>query len=252
MCLVLGVLAIGGAVSGLKVEFKHHNNSEVEAVLRGVASECADVTHLYSIGTTPRGNKLWVLAMSDSPAVHEVGEPEFKYVANMHGNEVVGREMLLHFANYLCEQYRSGATEVVSLVNSMRIHLMPTMNPDGWAMGAQLRGQVSNEADAGSMWKVGRENAAGVDLNRNFPDLDGFEFSQQAELGVSLRTPEYDSVREVVLEKVSSLLVVLKLRGRLKAKLMSLLIGRTERPGSVCSPHSFTKVMLPAAVCVSW
>lgn len=46
----------------------------------------------------------------------------------MHGNEVVGLEMLLHLIEYLLN---SNDLQVRTLMDSTRIWIMPSMNPDG-------------------------------------------------------------------------------------------------------------------------
>lgn len=42
------------------------------------------------------GRELWVMVVSSSPFQHMKGKPDVKYVANIHGNEAVSREMALH------------------------------------------------------------------------------------------------------------------------------------------------------------
>ena len=143
----------------LPVKATHHNNSALHQVLEALAATYPNITRLYSIGKSYQGKELWVLEITKNPGRHIPGKPEFKYVANMHGNEVVGRELLLLFADYLCSNYGSN-DRVTRLVDTTRIHLLPSMNPDGW--------ESSNEGDCSSV--RGRFNANGVDLNRNFPD----------------------------------------------------------------------------------
>lgn len=140
-------------------EFRHHNYPDMELFLRKYSSEFPSITHLYSIGHSAEGRELYVMVISDNPTVHEHGEPEFKYVGNMHGNEVVGRELLLNLIEYLCRNYGTD-TEVTNLVNNTRIHIMPSMNPDGY--------EVATEGDVTGY--KGRNNSNNFDLNRNFPD----------------------------------------------------------------------------------
>ncbi|KAG7282523.1 hypothetical protein CRUP_020238 [Coryphaenoides rupestris] len=140
-------------------DFRHHNYADMELFLRKHASKFPAIAYLTSIGQSVEGRELYVMVISDNPKVHEPGEPEFKYVGNMHGNEVVGRELLLNLIEYLCRNYGSDP-EVTQLVNSTRIHIMPSMNPDGY--------EVAREGDVSGY--TGRNNSNNFDLNRNFPD----------------------------------------------------------------------------------
>lgn len=77
------------------------------------------------------GRNLWVLTIGRDPKYHIPGRPEFKYVANMHGNEVFGREALLHLAYVLVHNYDRNLY-IQELLDTTRIHLVPSMNPDGY------------------------------------------------------------------------------------------------------------------------
>lgn len=140
-------------------EFRHHNFVDMELFLRKYSTEFPSITHLYSVGHSVENRPLYVMVISDNPKDHERGEPEFKYVANMHGNEVVGRELMLNLIEYLCKNYGTDP-EVAYLVNNTRIHIMPSMNPDGY--------EVAIEGDVDGF--KGRNNSNNFDLNRNFPD----------------------------------------------------------------------------------
>ncbi|CAL9683911.1 unnamed protein product [Knipowitschia caucasica] len=140
-------------------EFRHHHFADMGLFLRKYSSEFPSITHLYSVGHSVEDRELLVMVISDNPKDHEHGEPEFKYVANMHGNEVVGRELMLNLIEYLCRNYGTDP-EVTYLVNNTRIHIMPSMNPDGY--------EVATEGD--EQGYDGRNNSNDFDLNRNFPD----------------------------------------------------------------------------------
>ncbi|EFN82672.1 Carboxypeptidase D [Harpegnathos saltator] len=155
------------------VKFKHHNYVAMEKYLKELHENYANITRLYNIGTSVEGRKLYVMEVTKNPGKHSPEKPEVKYIGNMHGNEVVGREMLLLLLRYLCENYGTDQ-RVTRIVETIRLHVMPSMNPDGY--------EISTEDDAYGM--KGRVNAKGVDLNRNFPDhyvVNNFNRQQQPE-----------------------------------------------------------------------
>jgi hypothetical protein len=104
---------------------------------------------LFSIGKSVKGKDLWVMKISDNVDTDET-EPEFKYISSMHGDEIVGRELMVNLIDEIATKYGKDKS-ITELVDNTEIFIMPSMNPDG----SLLRQ---------------RANANGVDLNRNFPD----------------------------------------------------------------------------------
>uniref|UniRef100_I3IZ97 Carboxypeptidase X, M14 family member 1 n=2 Tax=Oreochromis niloticus TaxID=8128 RepID=I3IZ97_ORENI len=148
-----------------KLDFRHHNYKEMRKLMKSVQDECPDITRIYSIGKSYTGLKLYVMEISDNPGKHELGEPEFRYVAGMHGNEVLGRELLLNLMQYICQEYKRGDQRIVHLVKETRIHLLPSMNPDGYEMAFKKGSELAG-------WSLGRYSYEGIDMNHNFADLN--------------------------------------------------------------------------------
>uniref|UniRef100_A0A8C7FIE1 Carboxypeptidase X, M14 family member 1 n=1 Tax=Oncorhynchus kisutch TaxID=8019 RepID=A0A8C7FIE1_ONCKI len=160
-----------------KLDFRHHNYKEMRKLMKSVTEACPDITHIYSIGKSHMGLKMYVMEISDHPGKHELGEPEFRYVAGMHGNEALGRELLLNLMQYICQEYKLGNQRIVRLVKETRIHLLPSMNPDGYEMAFKKGSELAG-------WALGRYSYQGIDMNHNFADLnkvmwDAIEFDFQ-------------------------------------------------------------------------
>lgn len=123
---------------------------QIGADLQSIAAAFPQTARLFSIGKTKRGRDLWVMKISHRVATDD-NRPEFKYVANMHGNEIVGRELMMRLIVDLLQN--DGKDPLITqLLEKTQIYIMPSMNPDG--ASAMRRG-----------------NADSVDLNRDFPDF---------------------------------------------------------------------------------
>lgn len=74
--------------------------------------------------------------------VYISGEPEFRYTAGLHGNEILGRELLLLLMQFLCKEYNDDNPRVRRLVEGVRIHLVPSLNPDAYELAYEMVWQV--------------------------------------------------------------------------------------------------------------
>lgn len=89
----------------------------------------------FSIGNSVEGRPIDAIVFGTGPET-------VLYIATIHGNEAAGTPLLEEFSKYLQSK--------PELVRRRRVVLVPIANPDGRAHGT-------------------RQNARGIDLNRNFP-----------------------------------------------------------------------------------
>eukprot|EP00300_Choanocystis_sp_HF-7_P000854 c10706_g1_i2.p1 GENE.c10706_g1_i2~~c10706_g1_i2.p1 ORF type:complete len:502 (+),score=59.40 c10706_g1_i2:47-1552(+) len=151
--------------------FLYHDYEGLTTWAQNISTTCSHIMKLSSIGKSVQGRELWVMRITKHPNIHE-DKPEFLYVGNMHGDETVGREVLIHFVQSLCDAYNNqswsdiqgiSSAFVTQLVDSTDIHVLFSLNPDGFELKQ-------------------RENARQIDLNRNFPDqFRGTEAKMQLE-----------------------------------------------------------------------
>ena len=95
--------------AGGDVSFQpYHDYSAMTSKLRQLNDAHPDLSYLYKLSATSvEGRQLWVLQLGSSAGT-ERGQlvPMVKFVANMHGNEVIGRELMLTLAEYLLDEYK--------------------------------------------------------------------------------------------------------------------------------------------------
>jgi len=129
----------------------YHNNDQIQAQFAAWQTQYPNLFSYQTIGNSAGGRPLWVCKLSNGITA-DSGKILVKYIAAMHGDESVGTENCLRFAEDLLTNFQTDSVLGV-LMNNYSIYLLPLMNPDGNAASPQTRG-----------------NADGADLNRSFPD----------------------------------------------------------------------------------
>ncbi len=129
---------------------KYASPEEIAQRLKLVTAKFPQIAQMTSIGKSVKGRDLWTVKISKNVRTRD-SRPEFKYIANMHGDEIVGRELMVLLIEDLLNNYGKDQF-ITNLVDTTQIYILPSMNPDGAA-------------------SVQRGNANWVDLNRNFPDF---------------------------------------------------------------------------------
>ncbi len=144
----------------------YHTPESLERYLQQINLSYPGITYLEQAGSSANGRIISAICISDNPEKSE-SEPKIRLAGAIHGNENATTEVLIRLIDHIVNKYANGDTYIKSLVDNRYIVIIPMMNPDGVALDT-------------------RENANGVDLNRNFsvewtlePDHGSAPFSEQ-------------------------------------------------------------------------
>lgn len=117
----------------------YHDPEEVEAALEALEAAWPDRAERVRVGWSREGRALTALRLG------EEGAPAWRVLATHHGDEPSSTELALELAAALL----AGEGPCAGLLDLGAVWVLPVVNPDGLAAGT-------------------RQNAAGVDLNRNY------------------------------------------------------------------------------------
>lgn len=142
------------------------NGAEVEAFLRRLANVWKG-SELTTIGRTVEGRPLWALIVE--PQVKSESKPlTVLMIGGIHSGECDGKEAMLAFARDLARGKHDKWWQ------GLRLIFVPNFNADG----NERRGVLHRPGQAGPEAGMGlRENAQGLDLNRDFMKLETPEVS---------------------------------------------------------------------------
>lgn len=128
----------------------YHSYQSMTDELQQLAGRYAEMAELRSAGRSAQGRELWYMHISEQIGMTK-HRPKIIFIGNMHGDEVVSRELMIYHIRRLLTEYESNP-RIKALIDHAEIFVMPSMNPDGFEMRR-------------------RHSAEALDLNRDFPEF---------------------------------------------------------------------------------
>jgi predicted deacylase len=155
-------------------EFTSHE--EIGQLFTDYEDQYSEIVRFFSIGRSAEDREIWALELSIASG-ESVGKPKIRIVGGIHGNECMSVDLVLKIIEWMLTSYGDDV-EISDLLDGADIIFVPVINPDGYSGDPATR-----------------ENAHGVDLNRNFG------FAWVSVTASSFSEPETRSVRDLSLQE---------------------------------------------------
>ncbi len=151
---------------------------EMRTLYPNLISVKAPVSHT----TTIEGRPVYWVRISNNPDVNQE-KTQVLYTALTHAREPAGMQQMLFQMWYILENYETNP-EIQALVDNLEIYFIPCVNPDGY-----IYNQTTNP-NGGGMWRKNKrdngDGSIGVDLNRNFGYMWGYDNQGSSPNGSSM------------------------------------------------------------------
>ena len=151
----------------------YHNYDEMSAWLLEVTERFPDRARLESIGKTPEGRDIWVVAITRFERGDASNKPAYWIDGNTHASEVLGCEACLRTIDLLMERWED--EEVVRLMTNRAMYICPRISADGadGPIGGITHKLVAAQEAGATVFLVPAENGdeAFRRLGEDLPDL---------------------------------------------------------------------------------
>lgn len=102
---------------------------ELTAYLEGVAQGHPEWARLESIGASPEGRQIWVLALTDLSTGEFKDKPAYWIDGNTHASELMGSSAALQTIAHVLDSLDE--PEIADLLKVATLYICPRVNPDG-------------------------------------------------------------------------------------------------------------------------
>ena len=157
---------------------RYLNNNELNETLHKFANENQNIIKIFSNEAPNKKKVLQFLMLSDfQNPINNNDKPNVVLIGGIHGDQPVGRELLIRFVRHLIDGYKQKDPRIIHLLQSLTLHIIPSVDDSGFQKSVLGKCDKSLESDS--------------DLENKFSDFYTNKFPSLEALKTNFRVYKY-------------------------------------------------------------